>query len=252
MGDGICGGRLDGKACIVTGAASGIGAAAVRLFAEHGAHVLAVDLDGEGLERLRASSDTVRCVKADLALPAAAEQIALEAVACFGRLDVLFSNAGVHGSGTTPDARWEHCLEVNLTAAHRLALASHPHIRDTGGGSVIFTASVSGPLVGFASAHYDASKAGLIGLTRHLASAWGRDDIRVNALCPGFIQTPFIGEYWTDERLRKVRGDTALGRLGKADEVAKAALFLASDDASYVTGTSLVVDGGWTVHYGKY
>jgi 3-oxoacyl-[acyl-carrier protein] reductase len=107
-------------------------------------------------------------------------------------------------------------------------------------------------VVGFASAHYDASKAGLLGLTRNLASAWGTDGIRVNAICPGFIDTPFIGAQWTEERLLKVRRDTALGRVGTPEEVAQAALFLASDDASYVTGTALIVDGGWTVHYGKY
>ena len=252
MADSRPGGRLEGKVAIVTGAASGIGEAAVRLFAEHGARVLAVDLSGERLAELWAECEAVESMQADLAIPAVADEIALEAVGSFGRLDIVFGNAGVHGSGATPGEKWEHCVEVNLTAAHRVAEATHPYVRDTGGGSVIFTASVSGPLVGFASAHYDASKAGLVGLTRHLASAWGRDGIRVNALCPGFIRTPFIGDYWTDERLRKVRGDTALGRLGEAEELAKAALFLASDDASYVTGTTLVVDGGWTVHYVKY
>jgi len=252
LADGIPGGRLEGKVAIVTGAASGIGAAAVRLFAEHGARVLAVDLNGEALAALWADCEGVEYIEADLVHPAVADEIALDAVGSFGRLDIVFGNAGVHGSGATPEDRWQHCLEVNLTAAHRVAAAAHPYVRDTGGGSVIFTASVAGPLVGFASAHYDASKAGLVGLTRHLASAWGHDGIRVNALCPGFIRTPFIGEYWTEERLRKVRGDTALGRLGEAQEVAKAALFLASDDSSYVTGTTLVVDGGWTVHYRKY
>jgi NAD(P)-dependent dehydrogenase (short-subunit alcohol dehydrogenase family) len=120
------------------------------------------------------------------------------------------------------------------------------------GGSIINTASISGPVVGFASPHYDASKGGLVGLTRHLASRYGRHNIRVNAICPGFIQTPFIGGYWTKERLKSVRADTALQRLGTPEEIARVALFLASDESSYVTGATIVADGGWTTHFARY
>jgi NAD(P)-dependent dehydrogenase (short-subunit alcohol dehydrogenase family) len=170
----------------------------------------------------------------------------------FGRLDVLFNNAGVHGTGDTPETRWDHCLDTNLKPPYLASLAALPHMRKVGGGSIINTASISGPVVGFASPHYDASKAGLVGLTRSLASRFGKYNIRVNAICPGFIVTPFIGPGWTKQSLESVKADVALGRLGKPEEIAQVALFLASGESSYVTGAAIVADGGWTIHYARY
>ena len=165
---------------------------------------------------------------------------------------MLLANAGVHGRGDTPAARFDDAVATNLRAAYLAAEAGLPHLAAAGAASVIFMASVSGPIVGFASPHYDASKGGLVGLTRHLAGRWGRHGIRVNAICPGFIDTPFIGAAWTPERLEAVRRDIALGRLGRPEEIAQVALFLASDAAGYVTGTTIVADGGWTTHFARY
>jgi len=246
-------GRLAGKAAIVTGGASGIGLASAELFAREGASVLVVDQKlqaGEGvLARVRAAGGKAEFLDMDVSAEGAAEEMAARCVERFGSLNVLLANAGVHGSGDTPAERWDHALDVNLRAGYLSALAALPHMQAQGGGSIIFTASVAGAVFGFASPHYDASKAGLVGLTRHLASAWGEDNIRVNAICPGFIETPFIGSGWTQRRLAKLRQRIALGRLGTAEEIAAVALFLASDESSYVTGSALVADGGWSIHY---
>ena len=249
-------GRLAGRAAIVTGGASGIGRASVELFVREGASVLAVDREdaqAEGLLRaVRGMPGRAEFLKADVAQPGQAGRTVAAALDRFGRLDVLFNNAGVHGSGETPGAAWDDCLATNLKAAYEACLAAFDPLRAAGRGSIVNTASISGPVVGFASPHYDASKAGLVGLTRHLASRWGKYGIRVNAICPGFIVTPFIGKRWTPQRLEAVKGDIALGRLGDPREIAQVALFLASDEASYVTGAAVVADGGWTTHFAKY
>ena len=250
------GARLDGKVAIITGGASGIGRASAELFAAEGASVLIVDREEAHAKTvataIRKRGGRVEVLVADVAAPDAAEQIMQSAVRHFGPPTVLFNNAGVHGSGSTPEERWDDCVATNLTAIHRICLAVLPHMREAGGGSIVNNASVSGPVVGFASVHYDASKGGVVGLTRNLASQWGKHGIRVNALCPGFIMTPFIGEYWTQQRLKAMKRDIALGRLGTPEEMARVALFLASDESSYVTGATIVADGGWTVHYSKY
>ncbi len=244
-------GRLAGRVAIVTGAASGIGLASAELFAAEGARVLLVDRHDadlrSALDRIRARGEA-EVLLTDVSADGAGERIVEAAVEHFGGLDVLMLNAGVHGSGATPAERFDSAIATNLRAVYLGAEAALPHLRDSGG-SIVITASIAGGVVGFASPQYDASKAGLIGLTRHLASRWGRYGIRVNAICPGFIETPFIGAGWSAEKLAQVRGRTALGRLGTPEEIARVALFLASDDASYVTGAAIVADGGWTIHF---
>lgn len=249
-------GRLVGKVAIITGGASGIGRASVELFVKEGASVLVVDRDDSQTEAIfrdiRGLPGQAEFLKLNVAQPGQADYMVKAAVDRFGRLDVLFNNAGIHGSGMTPEEKWDDCLATNLKAVYQAGLAALEPMQKAGGGSIVNTASISGPIVGFASPHYDASKAGLVGLTRHLASQWGKYGIRVNSICPGFIMTPFIGERWTTERLEVLKQDIALGRLGDPKEVAQVALFLASDEASYVTGAAIVVDGGWTTHFAKY
>lgn len=247
-------GRLEGKVAILTGAASGIGRAAVSLFVQEGARVLAVDRQEppEDEPLFQGSGERLLFLRLDLAESEAPEEMVRHAIQRYGRLDILFNNAGVHGSGSTPMERWDDCLQTNWRALYQACLAAFPHLQAVGGGSIVNTASIAGPVVGFASPHYDASKAAVVGLTRHLASRWGRYGIRVNALCPGFVQTPFIGPAWTEERLQAVTRDIALGRLADPMEIARVALFLASDEASYITGAALVADGGWTIHFVKY
>ncbi|MFP3904312.1 MAG: SDR family NAD(P)-dependent oxidoreductase [Armatimonadota bacterium] len=251
------GGLLEEKVAIVTGGASGIGRATAELFARHGARVLIVDRDEDASEaavtnlRDEGIAGDVDWLVHDISEEGAPEEIVGHAADFFGAVDILFNNAGVHGSGASLQEKMSDCLQVNLQAAYAFCIAAYRRMRETGG-SIINNASVSGPLVGFASPHYDASKAGLVGLTRHLASQWGRDNVRVNAICPGFIQTPFIGPKWTENRLDMLKDDIALGRLGTPEEIAQVALFLASEASSYITGAAIPVDGGWTIHFHKY
>jgi len=244
-------GRLNKKVAIITGGASGIGRAIVDLFVREGASVVVVDRDIPDKAEI-AVTERIEFLKIDLKEGKSSELIVDRTIKRYGALHILVNNAGVHGSGATPEEAWDDCLEINLKAAYLNALAAMPQMRESGGGSIVNMASIAGAVVGFASAHYDASKSGLIGLTRYLASRWGRDGIRVNAICPGFIKTPFIGKAWTDEKLESIKRDTALGRLGSAEEMASVALFLASEESSYVTGTMIIADGGWTSHYVKY
>ena len=245
-------GALAGRVAIVTGAASGIGLACAERFVAEGARVLAVDRDRQRLMAAAAQISGLEPLALDVTAEDAPAAMVGAAVDRFGALQVLVANAGVHGRGEDPAARFDDAIATNLRAPYLAAQAALPHLRATTHGSVIFMASIAGAAVGFASPQYDASKAGLVGLTRHLASAWGRHGVRVNAICPGFIETPFIGPGWTEERLDAVRRDIALGRLGRAEEIASVAVFLASDAASYVTGTALIADGGWTTHFAKY
>lgn len=249
-------GLLEDRVAIITGGASGIGLATAEVFVAQGARVLIVDRDEPALqeagERLVEWADQVATLAADVAAPDVAGQAVQLAVQRYGQVDILVSNAGVHGSGETAEARWDHSLATNLKPSYTFALAALPELRQSDGGAVVFVSSISGPVVGFASPHYDAAKAGLVGLARNLASQWGRHGIRVNAVCPGFIMTPFIGEYWTEQRLAEVKRDIALGRVGEAEEIARVILFLSSELSSYVTGSMIVADGGWTIHYSKY
>ena len=249
-------GRLAGKTAIVTGGASGIGEASAKLFAQEGAAVLIADRysdkGNEVQSAICAAGGRGEFLAANIAEPGEVERGVETAVRELGGLHVLFNNAGVHGAGATVEERWDDCLAVNLKAVYQACLAAQPHMQNAGGGSIVNTASISGPVVGFASPHYDASKGGIVGLTRNLASQWGQYGIRVNAICPGFVKTPFIGDWWTEDRLEAVKRDVALGRLGNPEEIAQVALFLASDGSSYVTGTAIVADGGWTTHFAKY
>jgi len=247
-------GRLQGLAAVVTGAASGIGLASAERFAREGAQVLLVDRDEDAaaaaLDRVR-QQGRAELLLVDVSAEGAPEEIVDQALHHFDALDVLMLNAGVHGEGPDPASRFDAAIATNLRAPYLIAEVALPHLRRSRG-CVIFTASISGPVVGFASPQYDASKGGLVGLTRHLASRWGEHGVRVNAICPGFIETPFIGAHWTAEKLAELRRDIALGRLGDPGEIASVALFLASDDASYVTGATIVADGGWTIHFTDY
>lgn len=248
-------GRLQGKVALITGAAAGIGRTSAELFAKEGASVLMVDRDDsavkEILRKILSQNGRAEFFKADLVSASQIKKMVVHAVRKFGTIDILFNNAGVHGIGSTPENIWDNCLAINLKAAYLASCEVLPYMRKNGGGSIINNASISGPVVGFASPHYDASKGGLTGLTRHLASTWGKYGIRVNALCPGFTMTSFTNS-WSEQKLKTIEKDVALGRLANPVEIARVALFLGSDDSSYITGASIVVDGGWTIHFAKY
>jgi 2-hydroxycyclohexanecarboxyl-CoA dehydrogenase len=251
--------KLAGKIAAVTGGASGIGEATVRRFVAEGAHVAFADRDKERGERvaaeIAAAGDRVLFVEADVGKEAAAIGFIERAVEAFGRLDVLVNNAGIRLYQTVVEASaesWDTLLDVNLKSYAFCAKAAIPAMRRVGGGAIVNVASVRSVITGGNTIQYDTSKAAVAGLTRGLAMDHSPEGIRVNAVCPGPIFTPFharriaaagktVDDYNADAAQR-----TMLRRPGTPEEVASCILFLASQDASYVTGSLLFVDGGMT------
>ncbi|WP_442953014.1 SDR family oxidoreductase [Paucibacter sp. B51] len=251
---------LMNKVAIVTGASSGIGRAAALLFAREGARVLVAARREEALqalvEEIASAGGQAVAMAGDVSDEAVARELVARACAQFGGLDVAFNNAGILGEmAAAPDlplSAWEATLRTNLTSAFLAAKFQLPALAARGGGSLIFTSSFVGHTVGFPGmSAYAASKSGLIGLTQCLASEWGAQGIRVNALLPGGTDTP-MGRHVanTPEAMAQVQGLHALRRLAHPDEVARSALYLASDDSSFTTGSALLVDGGVSIHRG--
>ncbi|MGY9081598.1 MAG: SDR family NAD(P)-dependent oxidoreductase [Acidimicrobiales bacterium] len=257
--------RLAGKVAIVTGAASGIGAASARRLAAEGAHVLLTDIQDEVGFDLAAELDSLdggqasflHCNVADEAHVADAVRTAVER---WGRLDIMHNNAGFGGvsgpiESTTADG-WASTMDVLLTSVFYGTKYATPAMRDGGGGSIINTASVCGLQAGIGSHVYTVAKHGVVGLTRSTALELAEYNIRVNAVCPGYIATSLnanrsrseIDDAEMTERLDKARGRLAnsqpMNRMGEPDDIAAAVAWLASDDSEWVTGTEQVVDGG--------
>ncbi|MCC7274722.1 MAG: SDR family oxidoreductase [Alphaproteobacteria bacterium] len=248
-------GRFAGKAAIVTGAASGIGQATARRLAAEGARVVAVDVDGTKLSAAAAAmGGEVAAHAADVAADAAPAAIVAFCRERFGRLDILVNNAGIGGSrpiGDSDDAAIDRMLAVNLRSVLRLtreALAVLPRP----GGRIVNTGSVFG-LSGFpGSAVYGATKAGVMQLTRQMAADYARHGILVNAVAPGCIETGMTGRRIREDAWyrRAMIETTPIGRVGAPEEIASVIAFLCSDDASFMTGAIVPVDGGWSaVHY---
>lgn len=243
---------LENKVAIITGASSGIGRAAARLFAQHGAALI---LTARGAERLAAVVDEIRAeggraeaVAGDAADPANAEAAVAAARAAFGRLDVGFNNVGSVGE-MAPVAdlsleQWREVIDANLTSAFLAAKYQVPAMLEGGGGSILFTSSFVGAAMGVSNmGAYGAAKAGIVGLVRELAADYSPRGIRANALLPGGTDTP-MATFNTPEERAFVEGFHALRRVAAPEEIARAALFLASDMASFVTGSALYADGG--------
>jgi NAD(P)-dependent dehydrogenase (short-subunit alcohol dehydrogenase family) len=253
-------GRLEGKVALITGAASGMGKIAASVFAREGAAIVVADVsDDAGNETAReieSAGGRAHYVRADVSNAAEAEHMIAAATERFGGLHVLYNNAGIFpaddGSVTeTPEATWDRVMAINLKGVFFGCKYGIPAMLASGGGSIINVASFVA-LMGAAAPQiaYTASKGGVLAMTREIAVEFARKGIRANALCPGPIETPLLQELLADPVRRERRlVHIPIGRFGRPEEIARAALFLASDDSSLMTGAALVVDGGITAAY---
>ena len=252
--------RLDGKVALITGAGNGMGQVASVLFAREGARIVVADFSETGgaetVAAVEAAGGEAAFVKVDVANADQVEAMVSFAMNRFGALNVLYNNAGIFpaddgGATETPEPTWDRVMEVNLKGVWLGCKHAIPAMLDSGGGSIVNVASFVA-LIGAATAQiaYTASKGGVLSMTREIAVEYARQGIRANSLCPGPIDTPLLAELMSDpEWARRRLTHIPMGRPGRAEELAKAALFLASDDSSYMTGSALVVDGGITAAY---
>lgn len=251
--------RLNGKLAVVTAAASGMGKAGVERFVREGARVAAIDLNPQALEDLVAAfgAERVHPIVADLSTPEGARDSIDEAAAKLGGVDILWAHAGMPGPASVETldlAAYDKAIALNVTSAALGAGQAAPHMRARGGGAIVFTASISGLVGSMMSPIYSAAKWGVVGLGKSLALALAADGIRVNIVCPGLADTPmkqgFTGRSGDPAEAAaneaKIVASVPMGRLVKAGEVADAVLWLVSDEASFVTGVALPVDGGFT------
>ncbi len=250
--------KLRDKVAIITGAGKGIGQGIARVFVKYGAKVVVADWDeaagAQTAEELRQAGGDAIFVKCDVSNEEQVKALIQATVDKYGRIDILVNNAGI-GVYTpvleTSLEQWNRCLAVNLTGVFLCSKYALPHIKAAGGGAIVNIASVHSYQNVGGTAPYAASKGGVVALTRVMAIDHGRDNIRVNAICPGWIDTPLIRGIFAGapdpvEARRAVERRQILGRLGTPEEVGEAAAFLASDEASYITGASLMVDNGMT------
>ena len=252
--------RLENKVVLITGAGSGIGYHSALRCAAEGASIAAVDLNGETAEETAQAVSLAggNCfpIRADISNDADCRSMVEEAESAYGRLDVLFNNAGIShiDDGDAVDTEedvWDLTMQVNLKGVFLCCKHGIPALRRAGGGSVINTASFVA-LLGAATPQiaYTASKGGVLALSRELATVHARENIRVNALCPGPLHTKLLMKYLdTEEKRQRRLVHIPMGRFGEADEIAQTVVFLASDESSYVTGTSFTVDGGIAAAY---
>jgi len=240
---------------IVTGGSTGIGHAAALRFAAEGANVVVADVNVEDGEQtvaeIRDAGGEATFVEADVSDEVDADALVQTAVDTYGGLDFAFNNAGIEGESSPaseqPTSNWDRVIDVNLKGVFLGMRAQIPAMLEDGGGSIVNTASIAG-VVGFPGlSPYVASKHGVIGLTKTAAAEFSSDGVRVNAICPGVIETPMVqrSQEETPEQMEQVTAATPMGRLGQPEEIGDAAVWLCSDDASFVTGESLVIDGGY-------
>ena len=240
--------RLKDRVAVVTGAASGIGAATAQLFAEEGATVLAVDRPESAIASVHEGRENIATLAQDITVEGAADRIIGEAIRAFGQVDVLMNNAGVSGRNNVEDIPiedWDNTFAVNVRGQFLLCKAVLPRMKEQGWGRIVNVASVMAERTDYGLAAYAASKAGVAGLTRTIALEYGKFGITANYILPGPIYTGMTKAAFDEDYIRGVwEKKTAVRRLGQPIDIARGALFLASDDAEYVTGIGLTIDGG--------
>ncbi len=251
--------KLQDKVSLITGAASGMGRASALLFAREGSKVVVVDVDEVGgqktVDLIHKIGGDALFVKANVAVDAEVQNMVARTVEKYGRLDVLFNNAGVEQGVELvemSEEEWDRVVDIDLKGVFLGCKHGIREMLKTGGGSVINTASISGLMAQNFLPAYNAAKAGVINLTRNIALEYAPYHIRANCICPGAIDTPMFRRAFDEKPdmaplRRYFRGIIPAGRFGEPEDIAKAALFLASDDSSYITGHALVVDGGLTI-----
>jgi len=250
--------RLAGKVALITGAAAGMGRVACARFAAEGARVAALDRDDTGatVEEITAAGGEALAVSCDVTAAESVQAAVAATVAHFGRLDVLYNNAGVSlpdddGAVGTPESTWDTTMDVNVKGVWFGCRYGIPAMLDSGGGSIINVASFVAHL-GAATPQlaYTTSKGAVLAMTREIAVIHAREGIRANALCPGPVLTPLLAKYMADDAAKQRRlVHIPMGRFGEAEEMVNGALFLASDESSFMTGQSLIIDGGITAAY---
>lgn len=250
--------RLQNKVAIITGAGSGIGQASALRFAQEGATVVVVDWNAqagqETVEAIRSAGGSAHLIRADVSQETEVAQLVEETIRLYGRVDILFNNAAIQVFGTIPETSsqdWAKVMDVNLKGVYLGCKYVIPHMITQGGGSIINTSSILGIVGDPQLPAYGATKGAILAMTAAMAQAHGPQGIRVNCICPGDVATPLVLEYFAQQpdpaaAEDAVKANYALRRIAQPAEIANVALFLASDESSFITGTQIVVDGGLT------
>jgi NAD(P)-dependent dehydrogenase (short-subunit alcohol dehydrogenase family) len=244
--------RFEGRVAIVTGAGQGIGRAIAERFAADGGSVVIADLSEPTARRtaeaIQAGGGRAVAVITDVTKPTDADWLAAAAIDAYGRIDVLVNNAGILRSTRAAEVsaeEWHLVVDANLTGAFLCSRAAYPALKASGHGRIVNMASMAGRATStLGGVHYTTAKAGVLGLTRHLAREWARDGITVNALSPGIVDTPMVRGSTDEARMAQVLASIPLGRLADPAEIASLVCFLASDEAAYITGANVDIHGG--------